>query len=50
MAQEVLSTFDGEADELSLQPGTGDIFEVIAICSRKEKGVEAIESCCRVNF
>jgi len=42
MAQEILSTFDGEVDELSLQPGTGAIFEVIAngelIWSRKEKG------------
>jgi len=42
MAQEILSTFDGEVDELSLQPGTGGIFEVIAngelIWSRKEKG------------
>jgi len=42
MAQEILSTFDGEVDELSLQPGNGGIFEVIAngelIWSRKEKG------------
>jgi len=42
MAQEILSKFDGEIDELSLQPGTGGIFEVIAngelIWSRKEKG------------
>jgi len=26
MAQEILSTFDGEVDELSLQPGTGGDF------------------------
>ncbi|ORU91969.1 MAG: selenoprotein [Cycloclasticus sp. symbiont of Bathymodiolus heckerae] len=42
MAQEILSTFDGEIDELSLQPGTGGIFEVIAngklVWSRKEMG------------
>jgi len=42
MAQEILSTFDGEVDELSLQPGNGGVFEVIAngelIWSRKEKG------------
>jgi len=42
MAQEILSTFDGEVDELSLQPGTGGIFEVIAngelMWSHKEKG------------
>lgn len=42
MAQELLTTFDGEVDELSLLPGTGGIFEVIAngslVWSRKEKG------------
>lgn len=42
MAQELLTTFDQEIDELSLLPGTGGIFEIIAndkvIWSRKEKG------------
>lgn len=42
MAQEILTTFDGDIDELSLQPGTGGIFEIIAngkrIWSRKEDG------------
>ncbi|WP_281558386.1 SelT/SelW/SelH family protein [Thalassomonas sp. RHCl1] len=42
MAQEILTTFDQEVTELSLQPGTGGIFEVIAngqvIWSRKEAG------------
>lgn len=42
MAQELLSTFDQELDELSLKPGTGGIFEVYAngerIWSRKEAG------------
>lgn len=42
MGQELLSTFDSELDELSLQPGTGGIFEIIAngkrIWCRKEKG------------
>ena len=42
MAQEILTTFDGEINELSLQPGTGGVFEVIAngkrVWSRKEKG------------
>ena len=42
MAQELLSTFDGEIAELSLQPGSGGIFEVIAngkqVWSRKEAG------------
>jgi selenoprotein W-related protein len=40
MAQELLSTFDSELDELTLKPGTGGIFEVYAngerIWSRKE--------------
>lgn len=40
MAQELLSTFDTELDELTLKPGTGGIFEVYAngerIWSRKE--------------
>ena len=42
MAQEVLTTFDGDIDEVSLQPGTGGVFEVIAngqrIWSREEDG------------
>ncbi|WP_281560737.1 SelT/SelW/SelH family protein [Thalassomonas sp. RHCl1] len=42
MAQELLTTFDQEISELSLQPGTGGIFEVIAngqrVWSRKEAG------------
>lgn len=42
MAQELLSTFDGELDELTLKPGTGGIFEVYAndqrVWSRKEAG------------
>ena len=42
MAQELLTTFDGMIDELTLQPGTGGIFEVhvndTRIWSRKEQG------------
>ncbi|MBB1274441.1 SelT/SelW/SelH family protein [Psychromonas sp. SR45-3] len=42
MAQEVLSTFEDEVDELSLLPGTGGIFEITVndqlIWSRKEMG------------
>lgn len=42
MAQELLTTFDGEISELTLKPGTGGIFEVIAngirVWSRKEEG------------
>ena len=42
MAQELLSTFDQEIDELVLRPGTGGVFEVVAngvlIWSRKEAG------------
>jgi selenoprotein W-related protein len=42
MAQELLTTFDGEVSELSLLPGSGGIFEVIAnntlVWSRKEQG------------
>lgn len=42
MAQELLTTFEGEIAELSLHPGTGGIFEVWAndkrIWSRKEDG------------
>ena len=30
MAQELLTTFDGAIAEVSLQPGTGGIFEVVA--------------------
>ncbi|AKC85516.1 SelT/SelW/SelH family protein [Pseudoxanthomonas suwonensis] len=28
MAQELLATFDGELDELVLQPGSGGVFEI----------------------
>ena len=42
MAQELLTTFEGEIDEVSLQPGSGGIFEVTAngqrIWSRHESG------------
>jgi selenoprotein W-related protein len=42
MAQELLTTFDGEIDELSLLPSTGGIFEIVAngslIWSRKGEG------------
>lgn len=42
MAQELLTTFDGEIGELTLKPGSGGIFEVIAngsrVWSRKEEG------------
>jgi len=42
MAQELLSTFEQELDEVSLVPGTGGIFEVRTpdkvLWSRKEKG------------
>jgi len=42
MAQELLTTFDQEIAELSLQPGSGGIFEIIAngelIWSRKAEG------------
>ncbi|MCG2579760.1 MAG: SelT/SelW/SelH family protein [Marinobacter sp.] len=42
MAQELLTTFEGELDELTLHPGTGGIFEVwvngTQIWSRKEQG------------
>ncbi len=41
MAQELLSTFEQELDELALQPGTGGIFDVYAngilVWSRKER-------------
>lgn len=42
MAQELLSTFDGELDELVLKPGSGGIFAVTAngvpVWSRKQEG------------
>ena len=42
MAQELLTTFEQEIDELSLLPGGGGIFEVIvngnAVWSRKDAG------------
>ncbi|MEQ9547022.1 MAG: SelT/SelW/SelH family protein [Marinobacter sp.] len=42
MAQELLTTFEGELDELTLHPGTGGIFEVWVngsqIWSRTEQG------------
>ena len=42
MAQEIHTTFEDEVDELSLVPGSGGIFEVIAngqvIWSRKKEG------------
>jgi selenoprotein W-related protein len=42
MAQELLSTFDGDIESLTLRPGTGGIFEIHVdgnrIWSRKEAG------------
>lgn len=42
MAQELLTTFDGEIAEVSLQPGSGGIFEVwldtTRLWSRKDDG------------
>lgn len=42
MAQELLTTFEGEISELSLHPGTGGIFEVWVngkrVWSRKQDG------------
>ena len=42
MAQELLSTFDGDIDALTLRPGTGGVFEVrvdgALLWSRKEQG------------
>lgn len=42
MAQEILTTFEGDVDELTLVPSTGGLFEIIAngnrIWSRKEAG------------
>ncbi len=55
MAQEILTTFDGDITELSLQPGSGGVFEVIAngtiIWSRKDKGrfpdIKELKQCVR---
>lgn len=42
MAQELLTTFDGDIAELVLKPGTGGIFEVhadgVLVWSRKAQG------------
>ena len=42
MAQELLSTFSDELEEVALRPGTGGIFEVVAdgqvIWDRKAEG------------
>lgn len=42
MAQELLTTLDGDIDELALKPGKGGIFEVTAngvlVWSRKDEG------------
>jgi selenoprotein W-related protein len=42
LAQELLTTFDGEIGELALQPGTGGVFEVRCdgetVWSRKAEG------------
>ena len=42
MAQELLSTFDGDIEALTLRPGTGGVFEIhvddTLIWSRKEAG------------
>lgn len=42
MAQELLTTFEQEISELTLKPGTGGIFEVVAngvvVWSRKAEG------------
>lgn len=42
MAQELLTTFEGDLDEVALIPGTGGIFEVrlngTTIFSRKDEG------------
>jgi len=55
MAQELLTTFDGDITELSLVPGIGGIFEIIAndtvIWSRKEQGrfpdIKELKQCVR---
>jgi selenoprotein W-related protein len=40
MAQEILSTFDGDIESLTLRPGTGGVFEIhldgTLLWSRKE--------------
>ncbi|TDT37080.1 selenoprotein W-related protein [Halospina denitrificans] len=42
LAQELLTTFDGDIDEVSLQPGSGGIFEIwldgTRLWSRKDDG------------
>lgn len=42
MAQELLSTFDGDIEALTLRPGTGGVFEIYLdgalLWSRKEAG------------
>ncbi len=42
MAQELLSTFDGDIEALTLRPGTGGVFEIrldgALLWSRKEAG------------
>lgn len=42
MAQELLSTFDGDIESLTLRPGTGGVFEILLdgtlLWSRKEAG------------
>jgi len=42
MAQELLSTFDGDIESLTLRPGTGGVFEIhldgVLIWSRKDAG------------
>ena len=42
MAQELLSTFEAEVEDVSLKPGTGGLFEVYAnetlVWSRKAEG------------
>ncbi len=42
MAQELLITFEQEIDELSLKPGSGGVFEILAnnqlVWSRKVEG------------
>lgn len=42
MAQELLSTFDGDLDAVTLRPSTGGVFDVLAndtvVWSRKEAG------------
>jgi selenoprotein W-related protein len=42
MAQELLSTFDGDIDSLTLKPGTGGVFDIrlddTVLWCRKEQG------------